>query len=213
MPTTILLARHGETAWNRRKVFRGTYDVPLNDTGRRQAALVAEALHGRRIDAAYTSPLSRATETAELALAGHDTKATVEPRLRDFSYGEWTGLPEAEVARRWPEQFRAWADRPETAKVPAGSMLDEVYTAAFGAMEELAVRHSGQTIALFAHRVVNKLLVLGALGLGLDRFPFIRQDNCCVNEFEWIDRGYVIVSLNDTSHLSRNGVDVLKADF
>jgi len=68
MSTTILLIRHGETAWNREKIFRGVYDIPLNENGRDQARQVARALKGREIHAAYSSPLSRAIETAQIAL-------------------------------------------------------------------------------------------------------------------------------------------------
>ena len=68
-------------------------------------------------------------------------------------------------------------------------------------------RHDGQTVALLGHRVVNKLLVLAALGLGVDRFPFVRQDNCCVSEFQRVDNGYVICRLNDTAHLPRPDKD------
>ena len=50
MSTTIMLIRHGETAWNREKIFRGVYDIPLNDNGRAQAGHLAKALAGRRID-------------------------------------------------------------------------------------------------------------------------------------------------------------------
>ena len=97
--------------------------------------------------------------------------------------------------------------------MPGGDTLEEIFQQSFGAMEELAAKHDGQTVALFAHRVVNKLLVLGALGLKLNRFGFIRQDNCCMNKFERIENGYVIVSVNDTSHLHREGVKLLTADF
>jgi phosphoserine phosphatase len=213
MSTTILLIRHGETAWNRRKVFRGTYDIPLNENGRNQAHLVAEALKSHQIDAVYTSPLSRARETAELVISSHGVDVITDSRLLDFSYGDWTGLEDAEVAKRWPKEYKAWTSQPETLRVPGGDTLEEIFQQSFGAMEELAAKHDGQTIALFAHRVVNKLLVLGALGLKLDRFGFIRQDNCCMNEFKRIENGYVIISVNDTSHLYREGVKLLTADF
>ena len=84
---------------------------------------------------------------------------------------------------------------------------------AFRAMEEIGRRHEGQTVALFAHRVVNKLLVLGALGLGLERFPFIRQGNCCINEFVRTASGYVIERINDTAHVRGAKADILQADF
>ena len=66
---------------------------------------------------------------------------------------------------------------------------------------------------MFAHRVVNKLLVLSALGLGVERFPFIRQDNCCLTELERTPDGYVLRVSNDTSHLRAPGVELLTQDF
>ena len=213
MSTTILLIRHGETAWNREKIFRGVHDIPLNENGRAQAGLLAQALAARPIHAAYSSPLSRALETAQIVLEPHGIDAVVHPALTDFNYGRWTGLQEAEVARRWPEEHTRWLAAPHTVRPPDGDTLQEVYERALGAVEALAHRHEGQTVALFAHRVVNKLLVLGMLWLGVERFPFVRQDNCCLNEFECSAGGYVAVSLNDTSHLRRAGAELLQADF
>ena len=211
--TTILLVRHGETAWNRSKIFRGTRDVPLNANGRAQAGLLGGRLRGRRIDAAYSSPLGRARETAERALAHQTLEIASEPRLIDFDYGDWTGIEEEEVSRRWPELFAAWGANPESVRAPAGDTLSEVADRAFACMEELAAMSSGKTIALFAHRVVNKLLMLKALGLGVGRFPFIRQDNVSLNELQRSEAGYVICTLNDTCHLREDSVELLKEDF
>lgn len=213
MSTTILLIRHGETAWNRSKIFRGVYDIPLNENGRSQAKHLAKALATRRIDIAYTSPLSRARETAQIVLEPHGVEAVVHEGLMDFNYGHWTGLEDAEVARRWPKEHSAWTTTPHEIRVSGGDTLQEVFERAFGLLGEIIHKHGKQTIALFAHRVVNKLLVLGMLALSPERFPFIRQDNCCVSEFEWTDKGYVMIYSNDTSHIRQAGADLLKADF
>ena len=213
MSTTILLVRHGETAWNREKIFRGVYDIPLNENGRAQAGHLARALAARRIDVAYSSPLSRARETAQIALEAHGIAAIVHDGLTDFNYGAWTGLKEEVVAQRWPQEHARWLAAPHTAHPPGGDTLQGLFDRAFACLEELAQKHDGQTVALFAHRVVNKLLALGVLTLSLERFPFIRQDNCCLNEFERTAQGYVVVSLNDTAHIRRAGADLLKADF
>jgi len=213
MPTLILLIRHGETAWNRARIFRGTHDVPLNDIGRDQARLLAAALRARRIDAGYTSPLTRARETAEIVLADHGVRAAVEEGLKDFNYGRWTGIEESQVARRWPQQYAQWTAEPAKARIPDGETLQTVSDRAFTTMETLVSRHRDQTIALFAHRVVNKLLVLAALGLAPDRFPFIRQDNACINQLERHDAGYVIHTVNATGHVDRSATDLLAADF
>lgn len=213
MSTTILLVRHGETNWNREKVFRGVYDIPLNDNGRHQGGLAAEALGSHKIDAGYTSPLSRAAETASIVLDPHNLHATPHDGLHDFNYGDWTGKTDSEVARRWPEEHAAWNAHPHEARIPGGDTLSDVFDRAFAAMEEITRNHDDQTVALFAHRVVNKLLILGALGLTLDRFPFILQGNCCINKFMRVERGYLIEYLNDTSHLRYAGADVLGEDF
>ena len=213
MPTTILLIRHGETAWNRQEIFRGVYDIPLNENGRLQARHLSKALASRGIDVAYSSPLSRALETAQIVLEPHGIHAEGHKGFIDFDYGEWTGLEDALVASKWPEEHFRWVAEPHTAHPPGGDTLQGVFETARGSLERISRKHAGETVALFAHRVVNKLLVLGMLNLGLERFPFVRQDNCCVNEFEWTKRGYVVLSLNDTSHIRTAGTDLLKTDF
>jgi len=213
MLATMLLIRHAETAWNREKISRGVYDVPQNENGRTQARHLAKALASRKITIAYSSPLSRARETAQITLEPHGIEATVHKGLRDFNYGQWTGLQDHVVANKWPEEHTLWLTAPHQARPPDGDTLQTVFDRSFDAVKQIAQQHDGQTIALFAHRVVNKLRVLGMLTLRLERFAFIRQDNCCLNEFQRTAQGYVITSLNDTSHIRQGGTDLLKADF
>lgn len=213
MSTKILIIRHGETAWNRGKIFRGTHDIPLNENGRQQARLAAQSLKDMEINAAYTSPLSRAKETAEIVTASHGISPEIHEGFIDMDYGDWTGKEDAEVAKLWPDEHAAWMSNPHTVRPPGGTTLEEIFDRSFSAMEELAGKHDGETIALFSHRVVNKLLVLGALSLGLERFPFIIQGNCCINEFERIEHGYLVRSINDVSHIRNAGTELLEADF
>lgn len=211
--TTLLLIRHGETAWNREKIFRGVHDIPLNENGRAQAERLAQALAKRKIHAAYTSPLSRARETAEIALHLHSIPVKDHSGLNDFNYGEWTGLEDNVVAEKWPQAHALWNTSPQLAHPPGGDTLRDIYNRAFGALASLAQQHAGETIALFSHRVVNKLLILGMLGLGLERFPFIRQDNCCLNEFLFTGEEFIIVTLNNTCHMQEAGTTLLREDF
>ena len=213
MATTILLIRHGETDWNRERVFRGVFDIPLNSNGRDQARLTAEALGSDKIEAAFSSPLSRAVETASIILEPHGIDATLHQGLLDFNYGDWTGKKDLDVALRWPEEHALWNSRPHSLRVPGGDTLQDVFDRTFSAMEEIAKEYDGRTVALFAHRVINKLLVLGALGMNLDRFPFIVQGNCCVNKFVRTESGYIIEFLNDTAHIRNAGKELLPEDF
>jgi broad specificity phosphatase PhoE len=173
MVTKIIIIRHGETKWNRGKVFRGIYDIPLNENGRNQAHLTSEALGNYSFDAAYTSPLSRAYETAEQVLAPHGIKASVDEGFLDMDYGEWTGKSEEEVKQRWPSEYADWLLQPHKTRPPGGTTIKEIFDKSFTALTALGSRHAGQTIAVFSHRVVNKLLIIGALGLGIERFPYI----------------------------------------
>ncbi len=213
MTTRVLIARHGETAWNRANVFRGQGDVPLNDTGREQARLLGRALPDTPIDAAYSSPLIRALETGQLALQGRGIAIREEPGLTDVDYGAWTGIEERDVAERWPDAYAVWQTAPHRAQIPEGGTLPALFERAMASLATIVTRHAGQTVALFSHRVVTKCLMLGCLMLGVERFGFIRQDNCCLNELEHTPAGYILVRLNDTSHLHQAGVAVLATDF
>ena len=213
MSVTILLMRHGETDWNRMRIFRGIHDIPLNENGVRQARQIAEAIAARRIDAAYSSPLCRALETAKIALQACAVGVTIHEGLKDFNYGRWTGMEEEAVAKEWPDEYARWVKEPHIARPPGGDALQDVFDRAFAAVESIVEGHDGQTIALFGHRVVNKLLVLGMLSLGAERFNLVRQDNCCIDEFVRTEEGYVVIRLNDTCHIRQAGTALLNADF
>lgn len=213
MKSTLLLIRHGETDWNKNKTFRGIYDVPLNENGRSQANLLRAVLKDLDIRAIYSSPLKRAVETAKIACGNLNIEINIEEGLIDFNYGDWTGIDEETVSQRWPEEYNQWRNNPHLARPPLGTTLQELSERAFPVMEDIARRHQGATAVIFAHRVVNKVLTLKTLGLGLDRFNYILQDNCCLNIFDRVGRGYILKLLNDTCHLKRAGVDLLVEDF
>ncbi len=108
--TTILLARHGETDWNRENRFQGHADPPLNETGRAQAAELAAALANEPLAAVYSSPLRRAFETAQIVGAPHGLEPVPVDALREVDVGSWQGLTRAEIEERFPEQFARWLD-------------------------------------------------------------------------------------------------------
>jgi broad specificity phosphatase PhoE len=104
--TTILLARHGETDWNREGRWQGWADPPLNETGREQARALAQELRATPFDAAYASDLRRASETAEIVAAPHGVPVVLDPDLREIDIGSWSGLTRAEIAERFPDGRR-----------------------------------------------------------------------------------------------------------
>jgi probable phosphoglycerate mutase len=199
--TRIILVRHGQTEWNRVERFRGQANVPLNATGLAQAEATGERVAAKWQPAAvYSSPLSRAVKTAEAIAKHFGLVVEIHAGLADIDYGAWQGLSPDEARQRWPEIVEAWYNTPHLAGIPKGETLDALRKRAMETVNELVARHAGETIVLVGHTVINRIILLGILGLGNDRFWRIRQEPCAINVFETEQDDFSLVSLNDTCH-------------
>ena len=199
--TCIILVRHGQTEWNRVERFRGHADVPLNEAGLRQAEAtglrIARQWQPAQI---YSSPLSRAVKTAEAIAKHFSLPVQVHPGLIDIDYGEWQGLTPQEVQARWPAMLHSWYEHPERVNIPGGESLDSLRVRGLKTVNELVSRHTDQTIVIVGHTVINRVILLGMLRLGNERFWYIRQDNCAINVIETDGDDFILVSLNDNYH-------------
>ena len=200
----IILVRHGQTEWNRIERFRGRSDVPLNATGERQADATGRRIaldYRDEVAAIYTSPLPRTRRTAEII--GQHVKLPVQDvdALIDINMGRWQGLTPDEVGDEWPDLLPAWYQAPDTMRFPGGETLEEVRSRVMPALAQLAERHEGESIVLVSHTDVNRVMLLGILGLGNDRLWHLHQDNCAINLIETSGEDYTLCSLNDTAHL------------
>jgi len=209
--TRILLVRHGQTEWNRQEIFRGRTNIPLSDVGRMQAAALAGRLSAERLLAIYCSPLMRAYETAECIADCHGLHAQQISDLTDMDYGAWEGLQHAQVAQEYAPLYARWRSEPHLVQPPDGETLAQVRERAVTALDDLAARHPNATAVVVSHRVVNKLILCHALGLGNDAFWRIRQSTCCLNLLEWERARTVVSLLNDTCHL--RGLEEDTSDF
>ncbi len=87
----LYLIRHGQTDWNRVRKLQGRSDIALNEWGRKVAELTREGLADVHFDIAFTSPLSRAKETAEIVLRGREIPIVEEPRIIEVNFGGYEG--------------------------------------------------------------------------------------------------------------------------
>ena len=147
--TTILLARHGETDWNREGRFQGHADPPLNRTGRAQAVDLSVALMAEQLAAVYSSPLRRALETAEVLAASHGLEPVPVDDLREVDVGSWSGLTRAEVEERFPAQFARWLDYGQGWE--DGETYEEMGRRAVDALLRLAAAHDGERVLAVTH--------------------------------------------------------------
>jgi len=182
--TTLYLIRHGETDWNRLGLYQGTTDVPLNAAGRAQARTLAESLREVPLHAAYSSPLSRALETAEAVVEGRGIAVRVLPELREISYGLWQGrgiLPRGRcnAGLEWRWRFDPWSVR-----FPGGEGLPEVRERAAAVLLYLRAEHPGERVLISGHGHLNRVLLIEALGWPESRFWQIEQGNACCHRLE-----------------------------
>jgi broad specificity phosphatase PhoE len=133
--TTILLARHGETDWNRDLRFQGHADVPLNDTGRAQARELARSLAEEPFDAVYSSDLLRARETAEIVASRLGLAVELDEGLREIDVGSWQGSTRSELdGREWD-----------------GEAYDDHRRRTVASILRIAERHPDASVLVVAH--------------------------------------------------------------
>ena len=157
--TTLLLARHGETDWNRDLRFQGHADPPLNELGLQQAEVLADALAGESIAAIYTSDLRRAHETARIVGDRLGVDVTVVPGLREIDVGSWSGLTRDEIAERFPEGFRRWSEGGEGHD---GETRDELVARVVESVRRIADAHPGEQVLLVSHAGALRALLTRA---------------------------------------------------
>lgn len=147
MSTTLVLVRHGETAWNAEGRLQGQTDIPLNDNGREQARTAGVALAGRSWDLVVSSTLGRAIETAELI--GSELGLELSDRmsqLRERHYGRAEGHLVRDLPREEIDELLESAE-PE----------EQVTRRGLEALCSLLERHEGKNIIAVAHGTLIRL--------------------------------------------------------
>ena len=141
--TEILLARHGETDWNRDRRIQGQTDMRLNAAGLAQAHALAERLANEKLVAVHSSDLARARETAMIIAQCHRLEVTLDPGLREKNFGSWEGLTDSEIAVRFPDAVRGrWGDA-ETS--------EQVMSRAMAVIGQIRIAHADGPVLVVSH--------------------------------------------------------------
>jgi broad specificity phosphatase PhoE len=199
----IFMVRHGQTVWNVDKRFRGTIDVPLNEKGRRDAQRVAAHLADARLDAVYTSPLSRAREVADAIARAAGLSVTADlDGLLNLDYGDWHGLTKDECASRDPEAWRLYREHPEQARCPGGEALARAGDRVTAALADIARRHPDGVVAAVSHGVMVRLAALRA-GYASGGDWEIPLDTGSATAFDVVDGRLAVVTQNGQAGAGR----------
>ena len=201
----LILVRHGETDWNKAGRFQGQIDIPLNENGRRQAAAARDFLKDIPINRAWSSTLSRPTETAQIILEAHpDVPLTQIDGLVEIGHGVWEGKLESEIREDWSELLDTWKRAPETVQMPEGETIQDVWARSVRSWGEIAGElKPEETVLVVAHDAVNKTILCDLLGLTPADIWAVKQGNGGVTVVDIAaDPGQpaVVTCLNLTSH-------------
>jgi len=200
---TVLLVRHGLTAMTGPVLAGHTPGVHLDERGRAQAEAMAARLVPVPLAAAVTSPLERCVETAQAVLAGRSLVSSIEPRLAEVRYGDWTGKPLKELAKQ--PLWRVVQAHPSAVVFPGaeGEALAGAQSRAVSAVREWDARiaaSAGPDAVWLAcsHGDIIKAILADALGLHLDLFQRIVVDPCSVSVVRYTDTRPFVLRVNDT---------------
>ncbi len=203
MSLRLLLLRHAETDWNRERRYQGWTDTPLSAAGLGQAEAAARLLAGSRLGAVWASPLRRARDTAAAIAAPHGLEVQTDPAFREMGFGPWEGLTVSEASARFPDEYRAWIETPHLASWLGAETLAQVRERVLGGLGELRAAYAGQTVCLVAHGISSRVLILEALGLGLDRVWSLQLSSTGISELEFRDDWTALHRMNTLAHLDR----------
>ncbi len=202
--TRLLLVRHGETDGNAEGRSQGRRDVPLNGTGRRQAASVGALVAELAPAVVYASNASRARETAAYIAAPLRLEVQVDERLAEVDHGLLDGMNGEEMRAKFADFIRRWREEdPTDIAIPGGESLGQAQQRMVAAAEAIHQAHRGESVAVVSHNLALRTLICHALGVPLRAWRTFRIDLASLSIVEVRDGGrWAVVGLNERCHLT-----------
>ncbi len=198
----LFLVRHGQSVWNDEKRIQGQQDIPLGDEGRKQAIALGGRLKGRQFQACFSSPLKRATETAELILkaSGNSIPIITLPELMERNFGDWEGKSIDDLQLLFPNDFSQWLAAHQIPAPPNGESMDELMKRVERGLDQILAVKEGNVLVV-GHSGSIKAAICIFFRLPLSSFVRMRIDNASLTILEIEDGRIRLIQFNDTCHL------------
>ena len=230
MSTQIIMVRHGYSISNRLKFFTGQSDIELTDTGREQARLCGEyfkvwqpcsacgEIRTERIwdmgisdiSAVYSSPLSRACETAQPIARTLGLDVTVNDDLKEINGGVWEMMPFTEIDEKYPIEYGVWKSDIGRSQCVGGESVARLSERVIRAVTDIALKHDGEAVVLVTHATPIRAVCAAASGLDsadMGEVPWVSNASISVFEFDGCFR---TIKTNITTHLGELKTDLPK---
>ncbi len=194
--TRVWLIRHGEPAEESRNRCYGSLDIGLSEKGRRQMEQVTRHLKAEPASAIYTSPSSRARESASILTSTQSCSLETIADFREMDFGDFEGLTYDEIAARYPDLYRQWMETPTEIRFPNGENFKEMRTRVLRAFETILNQREGETVMIVSHGGVNRILIAWALQMPGPSIFRLAQDYAAMNLISFIGQTPCVQFLN-----------------
>jgi probable phosphoglycerate mutase len=201
--TLIHFVRHGATELTIDDRFAGSgIDVALSTQGRFQARCLAERLAETPLRAVIASPLQRAWSTAQTVSHRHGLAPSIEPDLREISFGRWEGLSRDEIVSRYGDEFDRWRVDPYRVAPEGGETGEAALARALPVLQRLLASHAGQEVLVVSHKCTIRLLLSVVLGIDTREYRTrLEHDPAALTTIAFYpDRAPEVVTYNDRHH-------------
>jgi probable phosphoglycerate mutase len=200
--TRLMLVRHGATAATEEDRFSGSTGAELSEQGRWQAARLGERLSEHKLAAVYSSPLSRALETARIVARHCNLEPITREGLREIGHGHWEGQRREDVEREHGGEYAEWEADPFTFAPLGGESGLAVLARALPVVREIVTTHQGGQVLVVSHKATLRLVLSSLLAFDPRGYrDRLDQAPACLNVVDFKDAVRARLMLfNDTSH-------------
>ena len=198
---SVYFVRHGETLWNAEGRIQGHTDIGLSERGEEQARMVGRRLSGVRFDAAYSSDMSRTTDTARAILGDRNTPLQSVPELREYNKGVFEGLTVEEYREKFPVLYTASLVNDPDFAPPGGETIRQCHARLSAFIRQVCSRHLDEDVLIVGHGGSLRSAIVALLDLPLEANWKFVMHNCALSLFRTYENNAVMHLYNDTSHL------------
>ena len=199
-PRRIILARHGQTEWNKEFRFQGKTNIKLTETGKQQALSLAARLQSWPPEVIYTSPLDRALYTANSIGERHNLKPIILPELQEIDFAGWEGQSISMLDKEQHEIFAHWRADPFF-NPPAGAETWEKLHTRLTRAVKIFLDGSYRRIVVISHGGIMRALYAVFVGLNPHKVWNMEVSNCAISGVEMRFGRPCLVFANDDLHV------------
>lgn len=199
--TRIYFIRHGETDWNSAGRYQGWTNIPLNDSGREQARLLAERFQDVPLDAIYTSPLDRAYDTAKAVAEKKDMKAIPDEHFKEINFGQWEGGTVQELGDKYGREFLDFFKEPHKYPMPGEGSFQNAENRVLTGINTILQKHENENVMIVSHGGLLRIAIIALMGMDGSFYRKTWLNNTSVSIIDFKKNSKILLTLNDFSHI------------